>query len=62
MLCDRESLFTNSTREPAAIWTFCGVTPPAVIVIVFVGTGGPLGAIGESELHAAASTSMPRTV
>jgi hypothetical protein len=40
MLCDRESLFMNSTRLPTAICTLFGLTPDDVIVIVLVATGG----------------------
>ena len=39
MLCERESLFTNSTREPGEICTLFGLAPDAVSVIVFVTVG-----------------------
>jgi hypothetical protein len=39
MLCDRESLFTNSTRAPKLTSMFFGLTPDDVIVIVPEATG-----------------------
>ena len=50
MLCDRESLLTNRTRDPAAISTLRGLAPELVIVIVFVCTGGP-GSVPGVPLH-----------
>ena len=49
MLCERESLLTNSTRVPTAICTAFGLTPADVIVMVLVDVGGVVldGALDE---------------
>jgi hypothetical protein len=39
----RLSLFTNVTREPAVTVMFWGDTPDAVMVMVVVAVGGPVG-------------------
>ena len=65
MLCVRESLLMNSTREPCAIETTFGLTPAEVMVIVLVATGGSDGE-GDVELeelpHAAANNTTAATL
>jgi hypothetical protein len=60
MLCVRESLLMNSTREPCAIETTFGLTPAEVIVIVFVATGGSEGE-GDVELEEPPQATVKRT-
>jgi hypothetical protein len=56
MLCERVSLFTNTTRVPGAIVRDVGLAPAAVMVIVRFVAGGSVGDDGELEPQEAKST------